>query len=148
MNVDIRELARRKSLELKDRIKSISQKSKIENSVMTDVDHAIQVRKRKIVVVKRAKVSRPLAPIFSKIRAAQENKCYLCGYDLSNPNQDHVVPKAKGGKNAYNILATHPDCNVSKSDRAPYPCEILYLQAINEIVYGVKKVVDRNLVSD
>lgn len=92
---------------------------------------------------------RPAAPesdlyIFStrniKIRArlfrAQHGRCYLCGNlfrrrKLFLPTVDHVRPKSKGwGKDLNSLLACTP-CNRAKANREPYPCELIYLFAVN-----------------
>jgi 5-methylcytosine-specific restriction endonuclease McrA len=74
------------------------------------------------------------SPLINRIAALQGDRCFLCGGQMrerSAPTRDHVVPKAKGGKDGGNILAAHSACNSKKGDRAPYPCELLYLAAVN-----------------
>lgn len=67
-----------------------------------------------------------------RIAKLQGGRCYLCGQLMrTEPTREHVVPKARGGRNARNILAAHQACNLRKADRVPYPCELLYLAAVN-----------------
>lgn len=66
----------------------------------------------------------------------QRGSCYLCGAPMRATDavtMDHVVPKAKGGRDRGNVLATHYDCNQAKADRDPFPCELLYLEGANLI---------------
>lgn len=45
---------------------------------------------------------------------------------------EHVVPKARGGAGRdRNTALAHQRCNLAKADRAPRPCELLYLAALN-----------------
>lgn len=69
--------------------------------------------------------------IVATLTWAQDGTCYLCGKPWAVPTRDHVVPKAKGGKSRWNQLLAHPRCNVRKSDRWPYPCELMLLHAVN-----------------
>lgn len=70
--------------------------------------------------------------LIRRIAKLQGGRCYLCGQPMrTEPTREHVVPKARGGRNARNILAAHQACNLRKADRAPYPCELLYLAAVN-----------------
>ncbi len=45
-----------------------------------------------------------------------KGKCIYCGCDLDidNFHIDHIVPKAKGGKDKDNIFPSCQDCNLSK----------------------------------
>jgi 5-methylcytosine-specific restriction endonuclease McrA len=73
--------------------------------------------------------------VFEKLRRFQENRCYLCPREFTpddDATQDHVVPRAKGGKNAGNILLAHARCNTRKGDRLPTASELAYLQSIKE----------------
>jgi 5-methylcytosine-specific restriction endonuclease McrA len=61
----------------------------------------------------------------------QSRRCYLCGFKMQRGlTRDHVWPKAAGGRDAGNILLAHARCNGSKGDRLPYPCELIYRDAI------------------
>lgn len=67
----------------------------------------------------------------------QEQRCYLCDRVFARARKlwatfDHVTPKALGGKWGGNVVLAHQVCNHEKGDRAPRPCELLYLAAINE----------------
>ena len=45
--------------------------------------------------------------------------CYLCNKPIAKPDSsiDHVIPKAKGGKNGMdNLRAAHKECNFRKAD--------------------------------
>lgn len=64
----------------------------------------------------------------------QRGYCYLCAqpfYASQPPTLEHVTPRALGGKTQRNVLLAHSACNNGKSDRAPRPCEMIYLDAIN-----------------
>lgn len=71
----------------------------------------------------------------------QDALCYLCllpfdpevvgrGHLERVSSEDHVFPRAAGGRDYSNILLAHRDCNTVKSHRWPYPCEVIYLAAI------------------
>lgn len=61
----------------------------------------------------------------------QNRRCFLCGFKMQRGlTREHVWPKALGGRDAGNVLLAHPQCNFDKGDRAPYPCELLYRDAI------------------
>lgn len=59
-----------------------------------------------------------------KLYREQNGKCIYCGLPLggSTPKHatiDHVIPKTRGGANAYgNLVLTHPQCNMIKADFA------------------------------
>lgn len=71
----------------------------------------------------------------------QGGRCYLCDGVMAVRNggvqtpldatRDHVVPRRRRGRDVGNLLAAHRGCNEDKADREPYPCELLYLEAIN-----------------
>ena len=44
---------------------------------------------------------------------------------------DHVHPVIWGGRAFKNLLLSHADCNGEKGARLPYPCELLFLEAVN-----------------
>jgi 5-methylcytosine-specific restriction endonuclease McrA len=77
----------------------------------------------------------------SKLRKAkmlarlQGGCCYLCWNSFEamrlTPTIEHVVPKSRGGANRGNLLAACEPCNVKKGSRAPHPCELILLAAIN-----------------
>lgn len=70
----------------------------------------------------------------SEISRAQDGLCYLCGKPFTvnrAPTQDHVHPRARGGRNQHNILLACYPCNNGKGDRLPYPCELIFLRAVN-----------------
>lgn len=72
---------------------------------------------------------------------AQGGRCYLCSRQMAAPTEDHVHPKAKGGKNKANRLLAHSRCNNEKGSRLPYPCELIFLAAINlRVVYRARPV--------
>lgn len=73
---------------------------------------------------------------------AQGGICFLCGspleigealepHDQTRASFDHVLPKALGGNDRKNRLAAHRSCNTTKSDRAPFACELLFLRVAN-----------------
>lgn len=71
----------------------------------------------------------------------QGGRCYLCGGAMiakalgyqtpEDATRDHVVPRRRRGPDVRNLLAAHRECNERKADREPYPCELVYLAAIN-----------------
>lgn len=67
----------------------------------------------------------------TRLSEAQGGVCYLCDRKCVNPTEDHVVPKALGGKNKANRLLACAKCNNRKGARPPRPCELIYLWAIN-----------------
>ena len=70
---------------------------------------------------------------FKKRVAFQRRKCYLCAGHIPQISVDHVVPKKLGGTNEQkNLLASCLKCNVKKSCRAPFACEVFYLKVVNE----------------
>jgi 5-methylcytosine-specific restriction endonuclease McrA len=75
-------------------------------------------------------------PLRSRIWLAQGKRCYLCNREiaLASATDEHVTPRSKGGRTRSNILVADGPCNVRKANRAPYPCEILYLAYVNLVV--------------
>lgn len=45
-------------------------------------------------------------------------RCFYCGMplDFHDFHVDHFIPKARGGKDADNLVPSCPDCNLSKAD--------------------------------
>jgi 5-methylcytosine-specific restriction endonuclease McrA len=84
--------------------------------------------------------------VISKNRAlyrAQRGYCYLCGKSfiagfnapyLKQASVDHVRPRVRGHTRMHNKLLAHIGCNTDKGERQPHPCELLYLEAINEML--------------
>ncbi len=67
----------------------------------------------------------------------QERRCYLCAceFTLSNlPTVDHVKPRARGGRNAYNVLLACQPCNQEKADRPPTEAELATLRRVNDLL--------------
>lgn len=89
----------------------------------------------------------PLAPSRRLLLRFQRNRCYLCGKGFGalpkgTPDrrrlqrarritEDHVFPKSAGWTLFRNKLLAHAACNAAKDARKPYPCEVLYLAAVN-----------------
>jgi 5-methylcytosine-specific restriction endonuclease McrA len=72
--------------------------------------------------------------IFRTFWRLQRGRCYLCQRPFEPDNwgtRDHVIPRALGGIDAGNVLLACFDCNNIKADRAPKPCEMLFLTAAN-----------------
>lgn len=65
------------------------------------------------------------------LRHVQGRACYLCTEPMTAPTLDHVMPIALGGRTFGNVLLAHSVCNQAKADRKPYPCELIYLAAVN-----------------
>lgn len=87
-----------------------------------------------------------MAYLNQQLRKAQRAHCYLCGqmmapeggYAHSSQCQsiDHIQPRSKGGEKFLpNIAAAHSGCNNAKSDRDPYPCEVLFGEIVAEMVH-------------
>lgn len=78
---------------------------------------------------------------------AQAGKCYLCGDamdDLDDPaTMEHVRSRHKGGHDSRNRLAAHESCNQHKAFREPFPCELLYRDAIY-LKLGDREVTPQN----
>lgn len=103
---------------------------------------------------------RPAAPLMSqpflsedKIKGRlkrlydlQGGDCYICEKPFTadfGATEDHVVPKALGGKNDKNILLAHAPCNHKKGDRMPSYKERRYLASVNyAIERNLSSVVD------
>lgn len=86
----------------------------------------------------------------SEIFKAQNGVCYLCGEAMRLPYEpcdtrmlatiDHVFPRSSGGSHSsLNILLAHRHCNLLKSERMPFPCEVLYLVSVQR-----KRLIDRH----
>lgn len=74
------------------------------------------------------------------LRIVQDSRCPYCTVALPNGSWcggitiDHIHPRSRGGGNTPdNLVAAHPPCNNRKSDRLPFPCEILFGQVTGEI---------------
>jgi hypothetical protein len=86
----------------------------------------------------------------SELMQAQHRRCYLCdtvlqdfaGNHIRAPSRDHVRPrhpeKGRTLGSFLNILLAHTKCNNRKGRRVPRPCEVLFLEAINEIVAATR----------
>jgi 5-methylcytosine-specific restriction endonuclease McrA len=90
--------------------------------------------------------ARPQDHKFWRIFAAQGGACYLC-VDLFADDDwatyDHVRPRHLGFGRLGNSLLAHPYCNSRKGGRAPTPCELLYLEAVNLSLPWVDVQADR-----
>lgn len=77
--------------------------------------------------------------VLSTLYLLQDGRCYLCAdpmrasspQDPDGATRDHVTPRIRGGRDTENLLAAHRACNERKADRAPHPCELIYLAAVN-----------------
>lgn len=82
----------------------------------------------------RLRPKRGRGNIRARLYEAQNGLCGICGFGMG-PCQaqtiDHVVPRARGGKNAGNVLLAHSDCNSRKGDRAPTTAERATLAKVN-----------------
>lgn len=84
-------------------------------------------------------------PDLAIIAKLQAQRCILCGerFDLSLPRVglgivnemiatiEHVIPRARGGRQRGNKLVTHRRCNALKADAMPNGCELIWLAAVN-----------------
>jgi len=78
-------------------------------------------------------------------RDVLKNKCYICGNDIVRPSLDHVVPVSRGGINKWaNILWACLSCNTSKCARKARPCELLLLNAVNDLAAKVDNRIPLN----
>lgn len=80
---------------------------------------------------------------FARIIRFQRGCCYLCGHFFTEDRRatrEHVFPVSLGGKNEANILAAHNDCNSQKGNREPYPCETIFLSAVNAKIERAESV--------
>jgi len=67
----------------------------------------------------------------------QDYRCCYCPSPIGrDATVEHVVPKAHGGKDHRNILLACLPCNARKANRAPHPCELIFLAAINARLDG------------
>lgn len=81
---------------------------------------------------------------------AQRGRCMICGDSMplariQNTRQpanyttwEHVHPKSRTGRGRpkNKTLACH-GCNIRKGNRLPYPCEVMFLAVVNEIVRDI-----------
>lgn len=67
------------------------------------------------------------------LRAAQNNRCALCGqiFGGGTPTFEHVVPRHRGGRNYGNLVLTHPRCNMRRADALPTGCLLIMLDVVN-----------------
>ena len=66
---------------------------------------------------------------------AQRRICYLCGnvIHLNDAKSiDHVFPLSISHLNIGNLLIAHRECDQRKGQRQPTPCEVIFLQIVNE----------------
>lgn len=106
--------------------------------------------KRRKEIRRERKLPRMLA-----IYNAQDGRCYLCSKGIPHPNTkyvhhsekaslDHVIPKNPDDRTKAckrikrNALLAHHGCNNKKANRLPYPCEILFLEAVNDRLIFLK----------
>jgi 5-methylcytosine-specific restriction endonuclease McrA len=73
--------------------------------------------------------------LVERIAEIQGHRCSLCGRSFGNgpdaPTVEHVVPRARGGRNARNRLVAHSACNNAKGDRMPSQRELVLLANVN-----------------
>lgn len=75
-----------------------------------------------------------------RLLGVQLGLCAICGQPLEEhaalpemlPSLDHVIPITAGGPDRPgNYVAAHVACNVTKGNRRPTGCELIYLLAVN-----------------
>jgi 5-methylcytosine-specific restriction endonuclease McrA len=100
---------------------------------------------QKIALVRAPRTKLPPKSLSYRARLfeAQDGRCYLCLRHMAAPTEDHVVPKAMGGKNRANRLLACTICNGRKASRPPHPCERLFLWVINLRVVHRARPVER-----
>lgn len=94
----------------------------------------VRVDKPTVYYTRSRQLARTSAFTKALILEMQAGRCYLCGHGFSQanpPTTDHVTPRARRGANVHNRLMACQGCNGAKGDRAPHPCELLYLTALN-----------------
>ena len=74
------------------------------------------------------------------------NRCAICGKKIRNFSDltvDHIIPRAKGGKNVLsNCQLAHKSCNASKNDKMPEAYEKLLRYNRRRIVWmRVKRMI-------
>lgn len=80
--------------------------------------------------------------LIERMIEAQLGRCVLCGQTLDadtdlhmsdplRPSFDHVMPRARGGRDAGNRIAAHRKCNSDKGSRLPTGCELIWLSVVN-----------------
>jgi len=90
---------------------------------------------------------------------AQGNRCYLCGQSMLDRSRkldgaclqdwrrlrstlDHIQPKSKYFYGEQLFAAAHNKCNSYKGDRNPYPCEVIFGNAMMQFA-GIKHIKDK-----
>jgi hypothetical protein len=88
-------------------------------------------------------------PRIETIYKVQDGICYLCTKKVPHPRTEWVCPHEKASldhvwpKNPANpadarprirknALVAHHECNNKKANRLPYPCELIFLEAVND----------------
>lgn len=102
-----------------------------------------RVKVRRMTLEERLAYRDQSKPVWSRLTAAQGNRCYLCNRTMASPTEDHVLPKALGGKNSLNRLMACSPCNNQKAARRPYVCEMLFLDHINRVVFKRQRPIER-----
>ena len=85
-----------------------------------------------------------MTDLLARLIEAQENRCYLCGWEMAHRHWryaeelskadwrrrratlDHIQPQSRYDGPLQFYGAACNECNSLKSDRHPYPCEILF----------------------
>jgi hypothetical protein len=138
--------------------KAAAERAIAETKVLRAHDRAVQARlekqmravdaagatvatfKRKDRLRPRAKGPSLIPKLIQKIADIQGGRCVHCGGALDHslsrfnplrPTYEHVIPRARGGKNVGNRLVAHLVCNGEKGDSMPTGCELVWLLAVN-----------------
>lgn len=79
------------------------------------------------------KATKDTKSLMRRIWEAIDRRCYLCIREIEFDcvTVEHVTPRAKGGTNSQNRMPSCARCNVKKGSRAPYACELLWLEHVN-----------------
>lgn len=105
--------------------------------------HHITKKTRQAATMKPAQMPKLAVLLFE----LQDGRCYLSGepFTIMNPpTWEHVLPKSKGGINQRNLLLAGHGPNNAKGNRLPYPCEIIYLDAIMAQIDAKKGLISPN----
>lgn len=70
------------------------------------------------------------------ILARDDHTCQYCGRRSKNLTVDHVIPKRRGGATVWeNLVSCCPQCNLRKSDRAPWEAGMKLIRQPKRPIY-------------
>lgn len=97
------------------------------------VRYAIKADPVEFVAPVKSRTKADSKSLMRRIWEAIDRRCYLCIREIEFDcvTVEHVTPRAKGGTNSQNRMPSCARCNVKKGSRAPYACELLWLEHVN-----------------